>query len=103
MDLREMRANGLSIKDQHAGDEGRVLYAISLEHPKLQTHKAIFPGVRQMKRLAKKFLSCEYSEKNQPKRSGTWLFFSIDSGTSPEDRAAFLGAVAFYTKFEARS
>lgn len=77
---------------------GRVTY--SIRNTISSTHMVAFPGVRTMKRLAKKYLYCEYSEKGQLKRNNLWVIFSIDKDTTLEDRAAFLAAVALHTSFK---
>jgi len=100
MDVRTMEINHLTMGDGSAVNEGRVQYYISARHP-LPKQSAIFPGVRRMKRLTRKFLGCEYVEDKALGRNGRTLFFILKSGTSAEDRAAFLAAVASYTKFRA--
>jgi hypothetical protein len=96
-----MVVNHLTMEDASVQEGGRVEYVILIDRPKAATDKAVFPGVRRMKRLARKFLRSEYEER-KGQRINDLVFFNIKSGTTPEDRAAFLAAVALYTKFVAK-
>ena len=56
------------------------------------------PGIRRLKRLAEKFLHCELDVACRSDHH--FLYIDIDSGTSPEDRMAFLGAFYLYYQFQ---
>jgi hypothetical protein len=86
--------DGLYLWTQKACGDGRVIYSLGF-HAGQQFD---FPGPRQLKRLGRKFLGGELKEDVGLARDGQRLFFSIASGTSAEDRAAFLGAVRHHCK-----
>lgn len=103
--FEETRVNGLTMKLGANGstNKGKVLYYISTgEYPKSVVES--FPGIRRLKRLAKKFLNCSYEEycRRQDASEGGYmqhLGFYIDKGISQEDRSAFLAAVISHTHF----
>ncbi len=56
-----------------------------------------FPGPITLHRMAKKHLGRRYRTYERKQYSGK-LFCYLEAGTTPEGRAAFLGAVCAYTK-----
>lgn len=84
-------SEGLYLMSKSSYGKGRVLYSLGIG---LERDHFTFPGRRQMKRLARKFLNCEHlREHKEFPRTTRGFYFSISTGTSAEDRAAFLGAV----------
>lgn len=73
-----------------------------IEFTDWETHTVVFPSVRRMKRLARKFLHCEYQESLPREEGSATLQFTIASSTKPEDRIAFLAAVSLYCTVKER-
>ncbi len=87
---------GIYLTTQSSYGDRRVLYSLGIVE---KDRNFTFPGRRQMKRLARKFLNCEHLlEHKEFPRTTRGFFFSIIRGTSAEDRAAFLGAIRHHCK-----
>lgn len=93
--MSTMYGDGLRVTSNGAYGQGRTIYSLGIID---KDKHFIFPGRRQMKRLARKFLGEELEEPKEFPRTTRGFFFSIPTGTSAEDRAAFLGAVRHHCK-----
>ena len=92
--MSTMYGDGIHLTPNGVDGQGRVIYVLGLTD---QGKNFTFPGPRQMKRLARKFLGGELNEVKE-RRTPMWVYFTIPVGTSAENRAAFLGAVRHHCK-----
>jgi len=100
VDISNIVINGLTLISSGGLGGNRVCYVIrNHEHP---SRKAVFPSIRKMKGLARKFLNCKYMEgadRLKERNNYGMLFFIIDGRIHQENRIAFLAAVAIHTEF----
>ena len=99
MSVPTVHLNGISVSvvatsfRKKRYEKGKTEYQLFVDLAEDVT-KVRLPNLQVMKRLAEKFLHCEYVE---PYRRGTkTITFLIDSNLSKEDRVAFLGAVCVH-------
>ena len=85
---------GLMLCSKASEKKGEARYVIMSK----SGHKFLLPALTRIRGLCRKYLNVELDcSRSSFSRSGSF-HFSIPSGTSAENRTAFLGAVRLYCK-----